>query len=325
MTDPLDFLSVRNYLNEWDIPSLKEMNDAEKEQLASLIYDEISGTTRESLMEGMSESGMVIPDEYKHDEYLSLLIRARVVDHKRIMIGIPTTGLIRMEWALARWGQMIPTNWSSSDGIQFMNQVTPLGYNVADARNVIAHLACQDGFDWLLFVDHDVILPPDCFVKLNEYMRDATIPVVCGLYFAKCHPPEPLLYRGRGNSYFKNFNLGDKVWVDGVPMGLTLINGRLLRLMWEDAPTYIAGGNREVKKVFDTPQIQLVDPDTAKYQTMQGTEDLAWCNRVIHGEYLKRAGFHKVAGRRFPFLADTSIFGWHMDPDGRKYPLEFTW
>ncbi len=30
-------------------------------------------------------------------------------------------------------------------------------------------------------------------------------------------PAEPLIYRGRGNSHFKKWKLGDKVWVDGVP------------------------------------------------------------------------------------------------------------
>ena len=36
----------------------------------------------------------------------------------RILIGTPTTGIVRIEWVMARFGQVIPTNWSATDNIQ---------------------------------------------------------------------------------------------------------------------------------------------------------------------------------------------------------------
>ena len=69
------------------------------------------------------------------------------------------------------------------------------------------------------FIDHDVILPPDTFLKINDYMRTAEFPVVSGLYFCKGSHPEPLIFRGRGNSYYDDWKKGDKVMVDGIPMG----------------------------------------------------------------------------------------------------------
>ncbi len=265
----------------------------------------------------------VTPPEYEHG-YLSLPISGRI-EQRRVMIGVPTLGLIRMEWALARWSQWIPTNWSSSDCIQWLSQVSPIGFSVADARNLIVHTALQHQFEWVLFSDSDTILPPDAFVRFNEYMREGTIPVVSGLYFTKSVPAEPLVYRGRGNSYFAKWKLGDKIWVDGVPMGATLINCALLRAMAAEAPDTLIQGQYKVKQIFDTPSVRWVDPEAGSIQTFQGTEDLAWCDRVMHGEFLKKAGWPKLAKRPFPFLIDSNIFCFHIDESGRKFPLEFHW
>ena len=268
---------------------------------------------------------LVEPQEYGAQPYMSLLLKSADKSTNRIMIGVPTTGSVRIEWALARWGQVIPCNWSASDYMQALSQNSPLGYSVADARNIIVHQAVTHEFQWLFFLDSDVILPNNAFVKLNTYMREAKIPVVNGLYFAKCHPPEPLIYRGRGNSYFHKFTIGDKVWVDGISMGCTLIHVSLLKAMWDEAPEYVAGGNQAVRRVFDTPSFQLMDPETAMIRGFSGTEDLSWCDRVMYGEFLKKAGWPKIAKKTYPFLADTSIFCRHITPAGQQFPLELAY
>jgi hypothetical protein len=253
---------------------------------------------------------------------MGLLLQANQKPQHRIMVGVPMTGLIRAEWAMARYGQTIPCNWSNSEIVYWYNQATPLGYAVAEARNIVVDAAVSQAYDWLLFIDHDVILPPTTFVKLNQYMLDGTIPVVSGLYCAKAHPPEPLLYRGRGNGYFTDWKLGEKVWVDGVPMGCTLIHVSILREMTKDAPKYLPPGHdKKIAQIFDTPAGQTFDPVKESWTAFTGTEDLAWCNRVMEGGYLKRAGFPKIAAKKYPFLMDTSIFCKHITPDGTQYPL----
>jgi hypothetical protein len=42
-------------------------------------------------------------------------------------------------------------------------------------------------------------------------MHQGDIPMLSGLYFTKSLPAEPLIYRGRGNSYYKKWKFGDKV------------------------------------------------------------------------------------------------------------------
>ena len=231
------------------------------------------------------------------------------------------TGLVRAEWVLARIGQTIPCNWSHSDHTSWMNQFTPLGYAVAEARNLAVDEAVAGGFEWLFFIDSDVILPPDCFVKMNGYMQSEKYPVVAGLYYAKCHPPEPLIYRGRGNGSYTKWKAGDQVMVDGIPMGCTLIHGKVLKAMWQDAPEYTVSGRRTIRKVFDTPFGVFQDPQKKSWNTYGGTEDLAWCNRVMAGHYLAKAGWPKLSKTRYPFLIDTSIFCRHITPDGQVYPI----
>ena len=54
---------------------------------------------------------------------------------KTICIAVPATGLVRIEWMMARFGQIVPCNWRNGDIFKFYNQCSPLGWAVADARN----------------------------------------------------------------------------------------------------------------------------------------------------------------------------------------------
>lgn len=270
-------------------------------------------------------TAQVLPSEYADNDYMNLLVQAASNERRRLLLGVPVTGLVRIEWVLAKYGQTIPCNWSMAEHMHPMNQVTPLGYDVKDARNIIVQSAVVNNFEWVLFIDSDVILPVDCFLKMNEYMRDGSIPIVAGLYFTKSFPSEPLLYRGRGNSYFTKWKLGEKVDCDGTGMGCTMISVKLLREMWKDAPEYLAGGNQKVRKVFDTPQFLWVDPEQHSVRGFQGTEDLSFFDRMVQGNYLAKAGFKRIAKKKYPVVCDTSILCYHISPDGVKYPLELKW
>ena len=116
----------------------------------------------------------------------------------RLFIGTPTTGLVRMEWVQGRYGQVVPMNWSNVQLTEWIDGFAPLRYQVADAQNIIVQEAVARDFEWLLLYEHDVIPPPDAFIKLNRYIRDEQVPVVSGLYYSRSRPSEPLVFRGRG-------------------------------------------------------------------------------------------------------------------------------
>lgn len=258
----------------------------------------------------------------KTKDYSQKIVDSGVTNfQKRLLVGTPTTGNIRMEWAAARYGQIIPSNWSKVDMIQYMSGFIPMRYSVADAQNLIVQEAINKGYEWLLFIEHDTIPPPDAFVRFNEYMRDGSIPVISGLYFTRSDPPEPMIYRGRGNSYFTKWKLGDKVWADGVPTGMLLVNLKLMKKVYDDSPEYMAGGYK-VRRVFETPGKTWFNEETGAQEMLVGTSDLDWCKRVIEKGYLKEDWPH-IAKKKYPFLVDTNIYCKHIDPDGTQFPINF--
>jgi len=238
----------------------------------------------------------------------------------RVLVGTAVTGLVRVEWVQARYGQLVPPNWSMVQYMHYMDSYMPLRYQVDDAQNLIVKEVVEKDFEWLLLIEHDVILPPDALIKFNQYMREEKHPVVSGLYYTRSLPSEPLVYRGRGTSFYTDWALGEQVWCDGVPTGCLLIHAGILREMWQDAEEYTIR-NKTTRRVFQTQRKMWFDPTNAQYNTTGGTSDLDWCKRVIDGDYLAKAGWTEYAGKQYPYLCDTSIFCWHIDNGtGIKYP-----
>ena len=243
---------------------------------------------------------------------------------KRILVCTPCgTGSVRMEWVLARYGQIIPMNWSMVQYTQFMNANMWYRYALPDAQNLIAQEAVKGEYEWLLLIEDDNVLPPDAFVKLNEYMHKKDVPIVSGLYFSRSIPSEPLIFRGRGTSVYWDWKFGDKVWCDGVPTGTLLINVSILKAMYDESPEYtVPYSNVSARRIFEIPQKMWTDGG-GNFVTLTGTTDLQWCTRIIEGDFFTKAGWPKYAKKKYPFLVDTQIFVKHIDRNtGEQFPPE---
>jgi hypothetical protein len=249
----------------------------------------------------------------------STIVKAQVKTGKRLLISVPLTGVVRAEWMLARYGQGIPTNWSQVEIIQWMDQYSPMGYLVADARNAAIDYCIKGNFEWLLFIDHDVILPRDCFSKMNRWMMKGTVPIVAGLYFTKSMPAEPLMYREYGSCYFMDWKLGDEVWVAATGLGCNLIHRSLLEVIYQDSDEYKMGG-QTARRVFETPSNTFYDAETKHWHTEGGTEDIFFFKRLKNENIYKRAGWPQIQKKQWPVLCDTSIFCQHITFDGVQYP-----
>lgn len=241
--------------------------------------------------------------------------------NSRLVIGTPTTGLVRIEWVSARYGQVIPTNWSQIDVRPWFESIAPLRYLVADAQNIIVQKVIEQNSEWLLLIEQDNVLPPDTFIKLNQYMIRKTVPIVSGLYFTKSVPPEPMIYRGLGSGYYGDWKMGEKVWASGVPTGCILIHASILKAVYAESPEYNVNG-MIVRRVFETPARVWFDEATGAIQSESGTSDLFFCNRVMKGNFFEKAGWSKYQKMKYPFLVDTGIFVKHIDDTGRQWPLQ---
>ena len=241
--------------------------------------------------------------------------------HKlRLLIGTPMVGLVRSEWVAARYTQITPTNWGQVEMTQMMLSHIPLRYQVADAENIIVKQAIEGDYEWLLFIEHDNILPPGTFVRLNEYMVRKDVPMVSSVYFTKSDPPEPMVYRDFGHGYYADWKMGDKVWVKGCPLGCTLIHTSLLKVLWEESPEYVVNGIT-TRRVFHTPNDAWYNTLTGAWQTNTGTSDLNFCDRLVKENVFEKAGWPEYQKMEYPILIDTNIFVKHITQDGVQYPL----
>lgn len=245
----------------------------------------------------------------------------------RILIAVPCTGLVRIEWVMAKYGQIIPTNWSQVEMLQWLNTYAPIEYQLPDAENLIAKAVVEGDFEWFLSIEQDNVLPQDTFVRLNEYMTSNKTPIVSGLYYTKSVPPEPILYRGRGNGSFRDFKLGDKVWADGIPFGCTLIHGSIIKALWNESEEYTVGG-QVTRKVFELPNFnkgsmgfENEGTEDKRFAYTRGTTDLNFCKRVMRDNIFTKAGWPEFQKKKYPFLVDTNILIQHIDNTGRMYPL----
>jgi hypothetical protein len=241
----------------------------------------------------------------------------------RLLIGTATTGLVRIEWVGARYTATTPVNWSLVEMTQQIPTYMPLRYLVADAQNLIVKMCVEKDYEWLLLLEHDVLIQPDCFMRLNEYMLAEDTPLVSGLYYTRAHPSQPLVFRGRGNGYYFDWEHGDVVMCDGVPTGLLLVHAGILRLMWNDAPEYSVYGTT-TRRVFETPREMWLDPQYGNLGRKSGTSDLDWCTRLIEGDYLRKAGWNdwvdNLDDERYPIPLDTNIFARHINHNGEQFP-----
>lgn len=240
---------------------------------------------------------------------------------QRLLIGTALTGQVRAEWMLARYGQVIPTNWSSADVLENIPNYGPMQYLVADAQNLITRSFIDGGYEWLLLLEHDDVLPPGAFLLLNHYMITKEVPYISGLYFTKSDPPEPMIYRGSGTGYYANWKVGDRVWASGVPTGVTLIHGSILKILWKESPEYVING-RLTRRVFTEPAETWYDPQKGGFMSKVGTSDLSICARIIKDKIFEKAGWPEYQKMRFPYLVDTNLFVRHIDPLGNMYPFQ---
>jgi len=232
----------------------------------------------------------------------------------RTLIATPTEGLIRHEWARARYGQIIPMNWESS-------YYEIVGFPIDDAYNFIVKRALEIDVEWLIVIEDDVLIPHDTIVKFEQYQRRGDIPIVSGLYYLKANPTIPLVFRGRGNGAYTDFKIGKKVWCDGFGMGCLLINMKILKWFWNHSEEYAIPDGSKTRRIFESPRRSFFDPQSGQYGAMCGTQDLYFYDKVKDFGVYKECGWPAIQRKKYPLLCDTSIFCHHIDRmTGKQYP-----
>lgn len=113
---------------------------------------------------------------------------------------------------------------------------SPYGFTVPDARNFIVDKAIKEGFDYIFFVDDDVLIPRNALIQLVHHKAD----IVGGFYYRKYFPLESCgMHVDNENRPvpIEDFKIGDVIHNTLVlPSGCTLINVDLFKKM--ESPWY---------------------------------------------------------------------------------------
>ena len=66
---------------------------------------------------------------------------------------------------------------------------------IYDARNAFALEAINGKYDYLVFLDSDIVMEPDTVIRLVEDIDDSGADLVTGIYFKRRLPTAPVIYR----------------------------------------------------------------------------------------------------------------------------------
>lgn len=144
----------------------------------------------------------------------------------KILIAIPTFETIKPECFKSIYGLTNPKDFHL-----YFDYVK--GYDCARARNEIAKLAINNGFDYVLMVDSDVSVPKDALVKLLECETD----IALGWYYKKRTTTDETVIFDFGKD-FNNENmiygktltgLTNPFEVKGGGLGISLVNVNVFR------------------------------------------------------------------------------------------------
>lgn len=103
---------------------------------------------------------------------------------KKILIAVPCFDMVNIDFACSF------INMEKPEGTEFTIIKNTLIYN---ARNNIAKDAVKDGFQFVLWLDSDMVFQPDIIARLSEDI-DKGYDMVSGLYVERKQNPRPVLF-----------------------------------------------------------------------------------------------------------------------------------
>lgn len=197
-----------------------------------------------------------------------------------LLIAIPSRGMVSTDFVSSLLAQDNPLNMT----IQYRFEV---GGEIGSSRNSLVSFALKNQVEYLVFIDDDVIVPANLLNKLIYWAKKGH-DVVSGVYYSKQIPPQPLVFKGRGNGYASDWKLNDVINdADGIGMGMALIK-------------------TEVFKNIPRPWFKsVVNQQSTDDALISIDESLYFCD--------------KLKSQDIKILVDTSIQGIHYDAQSKTY------
>jgi hypothetical protein len=162
-----------------------------------------------------------------------------------------------MAWSFGFRNLIIPGNYTGLSGMTFDH-----------ARNTGCLKLLELGYEWLFFLDSDVIPPADAILRLIAHKQ----PIVSGLYYRRNNPICPVMLRnvpGGGRTWVTEYKIPDLMEVDFVGAGCLLIHRSVIAAM----PSVV--GNTNCNRWFEW-KVDRDDLDPRERMS----EDFSFCERA---------------------------------------------
>jgi hypothetical protein len=135
----------------------------------------------------------------------------------QVLVVILTREVTSVAWAFAFRNLIIPGSYTGLSGMPFDH-----------ARNSGCQKLLEVGWDYIMMLDDDMILPNDAILRLMAHRQ----PIVSGLYYRRNQPICPVMLRnspdGGSRQWITEFKVPDLMEVDYVGSGCMLIHRSVL-------------------------------------------------------------------------------------------------
>lgn len=156
----------------------------------------------------------------------------------QVLIGVSTAEMSRIS---VFYDYLMTMDRPDNTGFTYCHGQSP-----AKARNIIIEEALKNNFSHVLFVDDDVLLPPDTLTKLLAHNVDA----VTGLYCMRNYPHQPIIFsealeNGHCKWHHLNGNNTGLIEIVACGLGCALVSNRLLMDVRDNYPYPVTLGELE--------------------------------------------------------------------------------
>ena len=135
----------------------------------------------------------------------------------RVGLGI---GIISRGYVPLRWATQLRTLSQCIPGGMFWDYVMVEGKSWAEGRTEVVRKARERNFEWLFFLDDDVLIPDDTIRRLLSHGKK----IVNGIYYTKAEPSVPVIFKEFGAGPYMDWKPGDFFEITGAGLGCTLIH-----------------------------------------------------------------------------------------------------
>ena len=172
-----------------------------------------------------------------------------------VVVGIPTLGMVDIEFAMDLMRSTFPVNASP----YFLPII---GKPVDEACNLIVETSLRLNADYIFFREDDVFIPQGSF----EHLFARKVDIVSGVCMSKQIPPFPIIFKTYGGGPYEDWygKLGELVEVCGVGVACTLIKTDVFRKI--PPPWFKTIANPEAQEDVDDTVISRMTQDMFFYR-----------------------------------------------------------